>query len=78
LAQSAAVAMECVYDQAGLEAALEFKNTSFATSLQPSMKRMRSYVSEIDGVDLSIFVQCVESNETLQRVGTHKSIGIQL
>jgi len=78
LAQSAAVAMECVYDQAGLEIALAFKNISFATSLQPTMTRMLAYISELRSVDEDEFVACVEGNETLQRVGAHKQIGLNL
>jgi hypothetical protein len=78
LAQSAAVAMECVYEQAGLDAAIQFKNTSFATSLQPTLTRMKWYARTISGVDADMFESCVENNETLDAVWLQKQIWIQL
>ena len=78
LAEDAALAAECVYDQVGEIGFYEFKDRSFLTSLQPTLARMKGYASAIDGVDIEQFVTCIENKDTIDRVHTSKNIWLQL
>lgn len=67
MAEPAAVAAQCVYEQAGNEAYFEYHDTIFTNQARLSVDNLRVWASDM-GLDMAAWDECVQDPATTQEV----------
>lgn len=71
-AVTAAVAAECAYDQGSNEMYFEMHDIIFGKHLEnagaPTRDNLITWAEEIEGLDVSRLTECIDNNETIDRV----------